>query len=53
MKLIITMVLFFKLGPFKTTISQPMENANFIDPSRLRDSGFERISFFTLLKRKL
>ena len=51
--LIVIRILLLKLGPFKTFILQPLWTVNFIDPSRLQDEGFERIRFFTLLKRKI
>jgi hypothetical protein len=37
--LIVTMELFL-IGPLKSSISQPLWNANFIDLSRLRNGGF-------------
>jgi len=47
------MVLFFKIGPFKSFILQPLLNANFHGLSRLQDEGFERIKFLRLLSVKI
>jgi hypothetical protein len=52
MKLIVTMVLVFKLGPFKTSISQPLWNANFIGPEGC-DSEVLNGSVFYVLKCKI
>jgi len=32
--------LFFKIGPLKTFMLQPLWNADFIGPSRLQHEGF-------------
>jgi hypothetical protein len=50
-ELIVTKVLFFKLSPFKTCISQPLWNANFIGPEGCEMQVLNG-SVFTHLKRK-
>ena len=46
-KLIVTMVLFFKLGPLKSFISQTLWNANFIGSEGCEMKDFNGSSFYS------